>query len=95
MGTLLAHHAKNQKQCTPHFFTRHFTRPQATTLCPVFILQHPLSHMLLGRGRHTLNHRDAIQIWQTGINAIKMDIGEDIVKFEVLGKPAPCLGEEV
>ena len=53
------------------------------------------SHMLLGRGRHTLNYRDAIQIWHTGINAIRMDISEVVAKLEVLGEPAPCLGEEV
>ena len=51
--------------------------------------------MLLGRGRHTLNYKDAIQIWHTRINAIRMDIGEDIAKLEILGKPAPWLGEEV
>ena len=51
--------------------------------------------MLLGRDRHTLNSRDAIQIWHTGFNAIRMDIGEDVGKLEVLGKPGPCLGGEV
>ena len=53
------------------------------------------SHMLLGRGRHTLNYRDAIQIWHTGINTLRMDISEVVAKLEVLGEPAPCLGEEV
>ena len=50
--------------------------------------------MLLGRGRHTLNYRDAIQIWHTGNNAIRMDIGEDVAELEVLGEHAPCLGVE-
>ena len=53
------------------------------------------SHMLLGNGRHTLNNREATQIWHTVINAIRMDIGEDVAKHEVLGKPAPCLGGEL
>ena len=39
--------------------------------------------------------RDATQIWHTGINAISMDVGEDVAKLEVLGELAPCLGGEV
>ena len=54
-----------------------------------------MSHMLLGRGRNIINYRNATQIWHTGINAIRMDIGEDIAELEVLGEPAPCLGGEV
>ena len=52
------------------------------------ILINRMSHMLLSRGRRT-------QIWHTGINAIRMDISEVVAKLEVLGEPAPCLGEEV
>ena len=51
--------------------------------------------MLLGRGRHTLNYRDGIQIWDTSINTIRKDIGEDVAELEVLGESSPCLGGEV
>ena len=51
--------------------------------------------MVLDRRWHTLNYRDAQQIWHTGINAVRMDITEVVSKLEVLGEPAPCLGDEV
>ena len=38
------------------------------------------SHMLLSKGRHTQNYRDATQIWHTGVNVIRMNISEDVAK---------------
>ena len=39
------------------------------------------SHMLLSRGRHTLNYRDATQIWHTGVDVIRMNISEDVANL--------------
>ena len=51
--------------------------------------------MVLNRRWHTLNYRDAIQIWHTEINAVRMNISEVVSKLEVLREPAPCLCDEV